>query len=131
MKFQRRTRKASFYITLIYCPKVPRYRIVVAALLNSSFINLRANMAAATHQINISTFSPNRKSISIHSLSVPGRKSKSQPFHRKIGENMKSTCITNTTPNRPTCTCMPKYTEIYNDVKQTYMYMYAKIHGDL
>ena len=54
----------------------PTNRLAVAALVNSVFINVQADMAAGARRINICIFFTNHKLPSLHSESVPRSRSK-------------------------------------------------------
>ena len=57
-----------------------RVRLAVAALVNSVFINVQANMAAGASRINMDMLFTNRKLPSIHSESVATSRSKARAF---------------------------------------------------
>ena len=65
-----------------------RVRLAIAALVNSVFINVKANMAAGTLQINMGILFTNGRLPSIHSESVTRSVSKSQHIQplRKMTE---------------------------------------------
>ena len=57
-----------------------KVRLAVAALVNSVFKNLQANMTAGVRQINMGILLTNRKLHSIHPESVPRSKPKAIAF---------------------------------------------------
>ena len=55
-------------------------QLAVAVLVNSIFLNVQANMAKGTRQINMDIFFTNRKLTSIHPESVPRSRLKASAY---------------------------------------------------